>query len=92
MKANLEALLDRREIRDAFDIEFLVKKGVGLPAAAGDLKKALAVIDSFSKKDYTAKLGSLLESEERRYYATAGFKILKMSLQDRLVSISDRKS
>lgn len=85
MKAKLEALLDRREIRDAFDMEFLVKKGAVLVASPTVLKKALAVIDSFGKKDYTAKLGSLLEPAQRKYYADSGFKILRMAIQERLI-------
>jgi predicted nucleotidyltransferase component of viral defense system len=84
MKAKLEALMARREIRDAFDLEFLVKKGVALPAPQDVLSKALGVIDSFDKKDYMVKLGSLLGPAERKYYAASGFKILKLAIQERL--------
>jgi len=34
------------------------------------------VIASFTKKDYTSKLGSLLDEEERKYYSSENFKIL----------------
>ncbi len=76
MKAKIETFLDRGEIRDIFDMEFLVKKGI-LPVGPKDaLKKILTGITAFTKKDYTAKLGSLLEEGQRKYYAESNFKIL----------------
>ena len=36
MKNKIDALLDRHEIRDAFDIEFLLRSGVLLPDLAND--------------------------------------------------------
>ncbi|MEW5758663.1 MAG: nucleotidyl transferase AbiEii/AbiGii toxin family protein [Candidatus Omnitrophota bacterium] len=80
MKAKLKAFLDRKEIRDIFDIEFLLKKGVSLTASKEDTKKALEIIDSFTKKDYQVKLGSLLEEKQRKYYIASNFKIIKMTL------------
>ena len=41
MQTKLEALLDRQEIRDAFDLEFLVKKGIELKTPPEILKKFL---------------------------------------------------
>lgn len=37
-------------------------------------------IARLSKRDYTVKLGSLLEDEERRYYITENFKILRQKI------------
>lgn len=84
MQAKAEAFLDRREIRDIFDMEFLFKKGVGLDMPAETLKKVLEGIYSFSKKDYSVKLGSLLEDDQRGYYISENFKILKTAIRERL--------
>lgn len=81
MAAKIEALLDRKETRDAFDMEFLVKKGVVIDAPPETRERTRAVITSFTKKDYTSKLGSLLEEEERKYYSSENFKILLNALK-----------
>lgn len=81
MSAKVEAFLDRREIRDVFDIEFLYKKGIALPPDPDTRQKLLRTIGGLKKSDYTVKLGSLLESDVRRYYATENFKILKSALK-----------
>src|SRR3989338_4770058 len=41
MRLKIEAFLDRKAIRDAFDIEFLLKKGIQLDATAEVLRKVL---------------------------------------------------
>jgi len=84
MKAKLGALVDRRAVRDAFDVEFLLKRGVPLKAARPTLEKALAVLGSLRPKDYTVTLGSLLEPGERKYYTSQNFKILKLAIEERL--------
>lgn len=81
MRAKIDALLDRKEIRDAFDIEFLYRRGIGLNGDSKKLKKVLKVIDSFSRKDYSVKLASLLEDKERKYYLEDNFKILKLAIK-----------
>ena len=81
MSAKVQAFLERREVRDAFDMEFLLKKGVTLDVSVAIAKKILNVIDGLSVKDYTVKLGSLLKEEERKYYTKENFKILKMALR-----------
>lgn len=88
MKAKLQALLERREIRDAFDIEFLLRRGIKIEATPETLKKVLQTIDTFTKNDYAVKLGSLLEGAERRYYSLENFKILKTAIKERLLSPS----
>ena len=84
MKAKIETFLSRKEIRDVFDIEFLLKKGINLDISAGVLKEFLKNIESFTEKDYTVKLGSLLEQKEREYYCRANFKILKLAVNDKI--------
>jgi predicted nucleotidyltransferase component of viral defense system len=81
MRAKIEAFIQRKEIRDAFDMEFLLKKGIDIDASPQTLKKILKMIDSLTKTDYTVKLGSLLEETERKYYITENFKILKSAIK-----------
>ena len=83
MESKLKAFLDRQEIRDVFDMEFLFKRGVPLEASADTLREVLGLINAFSRRDYTVKLGSLLEKEQRKYYSAENFKILKGALVER---------
>jgi predicted nucleotidyltransferase component of viral defense system len=76
MESKLEAFLDRQEIRDVFDMEFLFKRGVSLEASVDTLREVLGLINAFPRRDYTVKLGSLLEKEQRKYYSVENFKIL----------------
>jgi predicted nucleotidyltransferase component of viral defense system len=82
MRAKIDAFLERREIRDAFDMEFLLKRGIALNAPTGVLDKLLAAIDDLTPRDYSVKLGSLLEKDARRYYTSENFKILKQAIWD----------
>lgn len=84
MKAKIAAFLERKEIRDIFDIEFLLKKGISIDESSENLKKILKGIDSFNTNDYSVKLGSLLEKEQRNYYASENFKILKSTIKERI--------
>lgn len=84
MLLKTRALLDRGEIRDAYDMEFMVKRGVAPAAEAEVLEKLLQRINAFSKIDYSSRLGSLLEPEKRSYYREQNFRILKNAIQDRL--------
>jgi predicted nucleotidyltransferase component of viral defense system len=84
MTAKIEAFLQRREIRDVFDIEFLFKKGVPLDASPEILRRILKEIDRLTKKDYTVKLSSILEPQERQYYTRENFKILKLAIKEKL--------
>lgn len=84
MNEKITAFLSRREIRDLFDIEFLLKKGIELPEDKGLLRKMLNSVVNLPKKDYTVKLGSLLEENERKYYIKENFKFLKLIIEERL--------
>jgi predicted nucleotidyltransferase component of viral defense system len=85
MQAKIDAYLNRKEIRDVFDIEFMLKKGIPLTGSQSQLNQMLQEINGLSKKDYTVKLGSLLDSELRKYYTTENFKILTAAIQENLV-------
>jgi predicted nucleotidyltransferase component of viral defense system len=87
MRSKINVSLDRKEIRDIFDIEFLLKKGIDLDAQYERLSAILKLIDSFKKKDYTVKLGSIIEQDQRRYYVNENFKILKMAIKEKITSI-----
>ncbi len=84
MKSKIEAFLSRKEIRDAYDIEFLLKKGIALPAENEILGKLLAGLVKLGKKDFSVKLGSLLDAPSRKYYQDNGFRILEMKLKDKI--------
>jgi len=77
----VNALLERGEIRDGFDIEFLLRKGIAIPQLnkeqENNLKKR---IDGFKEKDFKVKLGSILESDIRKYYIENRFTYLKEKL------------
>jgi predicted nucleotidyltransferase component of viral defense system len=84
MELKTVALLDRGEIRDAYDMEFLVKRGICPQADVDSLRQVLARIADFRKTDYTAKLGSLISPELRPYYRDQNFRILKAAIEARL--------
>ena len=78
MKNKIEAFLDREEIRDCFDIEFLLRRGTDLP---GDFReKCIEVqkkIARFKDVDFKVKLGSILEKDVRDYYVENKFSFLE---------------
>lgn len=81
MKSKIAAFLSRKEIRDAYDLEFLVKKGVLISTDAKTAGKLLAGLEKLGKKDYSVKLSSLLPAEARAYYRENGFRILTSKLE-----------
>ncbi len=84
MQAKITAFLERKEIRDVFDIEFLLKRGIKLDVSDNILRRLLVNVDKLDKKDYTVKLGSLLEENKRRYYIQENFKILRLAIKEKL--------
>ena len=77
----IEAFLDRGEIRDCFDMEFLLRRGVQLPVGlaveAAELRKRIA---GFKDIDFRVKLGSILEKDTRAYYIENRFSFLEEKL------------
>jgi len=84
MKNKIGALLDRKEIRDVFDIEFLTRKGVNVSANYKELKKIKEIIKGFKKRDYYVTLGSLLADDIREYYKKDNFTYLLGIIDERL--------
>ena len=81
MHNKVAALMDRAEIRDGFDIEFLLRRGIALPPLqAAQLKKLQARLKRFRQNDFKVKLGSILEGDMRAYYAANGFAFLTEKL------------
>jgi hypothetical protein len=73
----IAALLDRGEIRDGFDIEFLLRKGINLPELkAKQLTRLKERVEGFKEKDFKVTLGSVLESDIRKYYIENKFHYL----------------
>jgi len=84
MKNKMGALLERKEIRDVFDIEFLTRKGVNVSANSKELKKIKEIIKGFKKRDYYVTLGSLLADDIREYYKKDNFTYLLGIIDERL--------
>jgi hypothetical protein len=81
MKNKIQAFFDRGEIRDCFDIEFLIRRGVYLPVSSdrevAELRKKIA---RFKDIDFRVKLGSILEKDIRDYYVENRFSFLEEKL------------
>ena len=80
MTSKIDAFLQRKEIRDAYDLEFLVKKGVQADISPEKADQILTAIDALTRQDYNVKLSSLLEADQRAYYRQNNFRILKSHL------------
>jgi predicted nucleotidyltransferase component of viral defense system len=80
MTSKIAAFLDRKEIRDAYDLEFLVKRGIRPGISEETRQQVIQLIENLTERDYTVKLSSLIEPELRPYYRRENFKILKAAL------------
>jgi len=76
MKNKLKAALDRQDIRDFFDIEFILRQGIMLPDNKKELSELKAIVGGFKENDYKVALGSLLDSDTRKYYVKNKFDYL----------------
>ncbi|WP_337865038.1 nucleotidyl transferase AbiEii/AbiGii toxin family protein [Ignavibacterium sp.] len=84
MKNKFDALLSRKIIRDAFDIEFLLMRGIELPNDKEKLQAALLIINNFKERDFKVTLGSILDDNERIFYLENRFKLLKEEIVKKL--------
>ncbi len=78
MENKIRAFIDRGEIRDCFDMEFLLRKGIDLPL--NDKERLLALhkkLSGLKDADYKVKLGSILESNIRDFYVRDRFSLLR---------------
>jgi len=74
------ALIDSGEIQDAFDLEFLVRKGVPLNLSEKQRAKLIRRLKGFRKDDFQMELGGMLLPEVRDYYKQQGFVYLEERL------------
>jgi len=81
MKNKVAALIKRGEIRDGFDIEFLLRQGVALPELTeNEISKLMNRMDGFNAKDFKVKLGSVLEGDIRKYYIENRFNFFRQKI------------
>jgi hypothetical protein len=80
MRNKIDALLSRKLIRDAFDIEFLLMRGVDIPSVKSKLENAFQIINNFKEQEYKGILASILEEQDRKYYLENRFRFLKEEL------------
>ncbi len=85
MKNKVGALLSRKLIRDAFDIEFLLMRGIELPSEKATLNSILQILNGFKDNDFKVILGSILEPRERKYYFENRFLLLKEEITKQLI-------
>lgn len=78
----INALSDRKEIRDAYDLEFLSLRGTGEFKKIGGetLHKLVAIVAAFKPNDYKVVLGHSLEKEERERVLSSQFSYLKSQM------------
>lgn len=88
MRNKIDALLARKEIRDAHDIDFLIKRGVEFPRNRDTIEAVLESIREFSKRDFDVKLASLLPADIRKYYRENRFSDLETRLINTIRSAS----
>ena len=66
---------------EIFEIEFLLRRGIGLPANIGDVAVGFRnKLSGFKEMDFKVKLGSIVEDDTREYYATNRFSYLEEKL------------
>jgi hypothetical protein len=77
MKNKIEAFLDRGEIRDCFDIEFMLRRGVEVPILNKNQYRVFQKkLGALKEMDFKVKLGSILEKEIREHYVKNRFSFL----------------
>ena len=76
----VDALIERGEIRDAFDLEFLARKGMVMELDEQQSQKVRKRLIGFKKRDFGVKLGSILVPELREYYRENRFRYLEEKL------------
>jgi hypothetical protein len=88
MKNKVKALLSRKAIRDCFDIEFLLMRGIPLPKEKKKLEAMLRVIDSYKERDFKVTLGSILSVNDRKLYVERRFALLKEEITSKIALLS----
>lgn len=84
MTNKIEAFLSRKIIRDCFDIEFLLMRGVELKANTEQLEMMKKIISGFKERDYKITLGSILDAKDRKYYIERNFLLLQEEINKKI--------
>jgi predicted nucleotidyltransferase component of viral defense system len=79
-KNKVSALIERGEIRDAFDLEFLLRKGVDPDLSHEETNAVVKRLKGFKKRDFDVKLGSIILPDLREYYRVNRFTFLEEKL------------
>ena len=79
-KNKVSALIERGEIRDAFDLEFLLRKGIQPNLTDEEMNAVVKRLKGFKKKDFDVKLGSIVLPDLREYYRVNRFSFLEEKL------------
>jgi len=87
MKNKINAFLTRKLIRDCFDIEFLLFRGVSLNRDKKDLQNIIEITESFKERDFKVSLGSLLKEKDRKFYIENRFQFLKEEVNKKMRSM-----
>ncbi len=87
LRNKIEALLSHKIIRDAFDLQFLIMRGVELKADASTLTKILQILDGFKTRDFKVTLGSVLDESDRAFYSENRFNLLKEEINATLTKM-----
>jgi len=81
MQNKVSAFMDRGEVRDGFDIEFLLRRGIALPEMDIDrVKRFREKLSQLKEMDFKVKLGSILDKNIREYYISRKFAFLEETL------------
>lgn len=86
MKNKVKAALDRKDIRDFFDIEFLLRQGIALSCNKDELSALKVILSGFKENEYKVALGSLLNADTRKYYVKNRF-VYTLSKLEKLGSL-----
>ncbi len=93
MQNKIEAFLSRKTIRDCFDIQFLVMRGIKITTDTKALQTILGLIQNFKTRDFKVTLGSLLNTKDREFYVENKFKLLEEEIKTQINTINySRKS
>lgn len=83
MLNKVSALIDRNEIRDAFDIEFLLRRGIKFPQISNlELETIINRIKNYKARDFKVTLGSVIEKDLKEYYIQNRFQLLESTIQE----------
>ena len=84
MSNKINALLSRKLIRDCFDVEFLLFRGIPLRVEKEKLHDIIKILESFKERDFKVILGSLLEEKDRIFHTENRFQFLREEIQKQI--------